>query len=153
MPAKGSGRSPECHPGEPHFAKGLCKKCYSREYENARKRTPERRKIAIRWAKENKRRVLNSSLKYRYGIGLDEYEAMLLAQNNKCKICSKDDQKLHIDHSHSTGKIRSLLCGPCNRAIGLLGENIRTLESAIEYLKGWSPEHNFDLVRKNTGEW
>lgn len=54
-----------------------------------------------------------------------------------CQICKKKDQKkaLAIDHCHSTGVIRGLLCDNCNRALGLFKDNIDNLKNAIKYLK------------------
>ena len=71
---------------------------------------------------------------------LDEYNEMLIEQNHKCKICEIDElnagkKGLSVDHNHENLQIRGLLCGSCNRAIGLFKENINTLEKAIEYLK------------------
>jgi len=43
--------------------------------------------------------------------------------------------KLVVDHCHSTGKIRGLLCHNCNRALGLMQDNVETLQNAIDYLK------------------
>jgi len=75
----------------------------------------------------------------RYGITLSEYDKMLSDQNGVCKICGSGDSKrsgqyLMVDHCHSTGKVRGLLCSPCNSALGLLGENISNFHNAINYL-------------------
>ena len=74
------------------------------------------------------------NLKQKYGISLEDFNLMKQSQNNSCKICRKD-KPLIVDHCHETGKIRGLLCSRCNSSIGLVDENIETLESAIEYLK------------------
>lgn len=76
----------------------------------------------------------NTILKYKYGITLAEYEAMVSAQDGKCKIC-RYERKLYIDHDHATQKIRGLLCRGCNCAIGFLGDSIESLQRAIEYLQ------------------
>ena len=74
-----------------------------------------------------------------YGITREEYEKKMIDQDGKCAICShlpkKDQKKLCVDHCHSTGLFRGLLCQSCNRGIGLIGENKATLIKAIEYLK------------------
>ena len=80
-----------------------------------------------------------NSYKFKYGITLKQYDEMLEQQNGVCKICgSKDskrgDHRLMVDHDHKTGEVRGLLCNPCNAAIGLLGDNISTLQNAINYL-------------------
>ena len=74
----------------------------------------------------------------RYGITKKDYESMWLRQGGKCPVCDKmelDGKLLHIDHDHKTGRIRGLLCGPCNRFIGLAKENIHTLHGAVDYLE------------------
>ena len=71
---------------------------------------------------------------------------MLIEQNYCCAICdskfkevirkdNKKDSGYCIDHKHLTGEVRALLCGNCNKAIGLLKESITNLENAINYLK------------------
>lgn len=81
-----------------------------------------------------------SELKLRYGITLEDFERMVLAQGNLCAICNeppenKDSTKLHIDHCHTTGKVRGLLCRSCNIAIGYLNDDINLLQNAIKYLE------------------
>ena len=43
-----------------------------------------------------------------------------------------------IDHCHSTGKFRALLCGDCNKGLGFFKDDIHRLENAITYLNNWS---------------
>lgn len=64
------------------------------------------------------------------------WERMFAEQNGKCKICGKEqpNKKLATDHCHTTGKIRGLLCDPCNRGIGLLQDSSTILQKAKEYL-------------------
>jgi len=78
-----------------------------------------------------------------YGMSLDDYGALWEAQDGRCAICEKRETKrlngrltpLAVDHSHSTGIVRGLLCYACNTGIGKLGEDYRILERAAEYLK------------------
>lgn len=72
--------------------------------------------------------------KSRYGLTDDAYRSMLDSQSNTCAIC-KEETQLHVDHDHSTGRVRGLLCGPCNRGIGMLRDSVPRLEAAIEYLR------------------
>ncbi len=61
---------------------------------------------------------------------------MLQDQKNSCLICNRElDQSACVDHCHTTGKVRGLLCRQCNMALGLLKDNIDSLENAINYLK------------------
>lgn len=73
-------------------------------------------------------------LRREYGISLGEYLEMLRGQNGACAVCG-DGGKLHVDHDHETGRVRGLLCGSCNRALGLLKDNVDSLKSAIDYLQ------------------
>ena len=72
-----------------------------------------------------------------YGIDVADYERMLEEQNGGCYICGKkptDKRALDIDHDHTTGKVRGLLCSNHNRGIGLLDDDISLLAKAIQYL-------------------
>jgi len=81
----------------------------------------------------------NYHLKKHFNITLDEYNNLLELQDHSCKICLNHEstftKKLAVDHCHSTGKIRGLLCDNCNRSIGMLKDSIEILQNAINYLK------------------
>ena len=75
----------------------------------------------------------------RYGLRPNEYDERLLAQGGTCAICGQppaEGKQLEVDHCHGAGRVRGLLCGPCNRMLGAARDNVATLEAAIEYLKG-----------------
>lgn len=77
---------------------------------------------------------------YQYGITTAEYNEILTSQGGVCAICggAPDKErwkKLAIDHNHSTGIVRGLLCSKCNKGIGSLRDNVELLFKAIEYLK------------------
>ena len=79
-----------------------------------------------------------------YGITRGAYLEMLVKQDGKCAICRgtgflmRDSHKtlLLVDHDHTTGRVRGLLCHNCNRALGLLHDSTENLLRAIEYLEG-----------------
>ena len=102
----------------------------------------ERRKQATKaWRDGNKDKVLNKRYKERYGITLNEYEEMLSKQDGKCAVCLVDgkatkQKKLVVDHNHSTGSIRGLLCHSCNCGLGLFKDREELLNKAINYLRG-----------------
>lgn len=79
----------------------------------------------------------NRQLKTLYGITLADFEQMLAEQNGLCKICNQPEEgkSLCVDHCHTTGVVRGLLCGHCNRGLGYFRDDIGRLEKAIEYLK------------------
>lgn len=91
-----------------------------------------------------KRVVKANSLLKRYGMTIDEYEAMLSAQGGLCAICRQPEpaidprtnkaRQLAVDHCHTTGKIRGLLCVLCNQGIGQFRDDPQLLQLAINYL-------------------
>lgn len=81
-----------------------------------------------------KSQKINASLKSRHGITLEHRNEMFKAQDGKCKICGNPMARPHVDHDHETGKIRGLLCYPCNVGIGFLQDSIPNLQAAIAYL-------------------
>lgn len=77
-----------------------------------------------------------SRIKKEYGLSEDQVQTMLVDQVNACAICSTDIATgYHIDHCHTTGKVRSLLCSRCNQALGLLDEDQAKIQKAADYLK------------------
>lgn len=130
--------------------KARCEDCYNYHY-----REKYRKKSSTERSQIYKKRIEGLSfedkksqrLKYRFGLTMEEYENMLLSQNNKCYLCDKDFkgkgayQNANIDHDHKTGKIRKLLCARCNQALGLLDEDENLLKKMVVYLR----EHNVDI--------
>lgn len=87
----------------------------------------------------------NAYLKRNYGVTLDWYEEKWNEQNGLCCICLRGgflmDPKRHrtklvVDHCHSTGKVRGLLCHNCNRALGLLKDDLESVNRVKVYLEG-----------------
>lgn len=110
----------------------LCKECgrtKAREY----------------YRKSDKKQYKHNWLKRKFGITLDIFNEMLEQQDNKCAICSKmiksRENRSHmknvacVDHNHTTGKVRQLLCNECNWALGLVEENINTMKGMIAYIE------------------
>lgn len=86
---------------------------------------------------EVKQRYEEYRLKVRYGITTAEYWNLVAEQKGVCAICGKSDgKKLHIDHDHKTNKVRGLLCGNCNKGLGLFKDDVSLLDKAIKYLDG-----------------
>lgn len=113
-----------------------CDKARSNKWKNDNK---DRKKESSRlWYLRNKDKVHNVGMS-KYGITTEIYQQMLTAQNNCCKICNRHEseftKKLAVDHCHQTGKVRGLLCNPCNRLLGLAKENIEVLKEAILFLE------------------
>ncbi len=85
------------------------------------------------------------NLQKNYGISSSDYDQMLLLQNGMCAICPttfpggrKTSNYFHVDHDHTTGKVRGLLCAGCNLAIGHLKESVATARALADYLDAHS---------------
>lgn len=87
-------------------------------------------------------------LKRRYGLTVDEFEELLAAQDGKCAICRQEEtahhaktgnvRQLAVDHCHTTGKIRGLLCYRCNATLGRVDESADLLRAMVDYLAAWA---------------
>ena len=111
---------------------GICKACKHIKTKAWREKNKDKYNSYMR--KRNKNRYPVQRLK-RYNITLEQYHNMLLAQDNRCAICKgppSDKRPLAIDHDHSTGKVRGLLCYGCNRLMVLLDDE-GLLAAAVAY--------------------
>lgn len=69
----------------------------------------------------------------KYNLPYEEYINLSNQQNGLCAICKTIEIQV-VDHCHTTGKVRGLLCGRCNTGIGLFLDNVESLKNAIDYL-------------------
>ncbi len=72
-----------------------------------------------------------------YRMSVEDFLSLERAQSFCCAICKKRpraDRPLHVDHDHRTGRVRGLLCVSCNTGLGKLGDNLRRLKDAVDYL-------------------
>jgi len=76
-------------------------------------------------------------LRRKYGITSEDYERMLKEQKGGCAICGSTPKKrrLAVDHNHKTGRIRGLLCFPCNYGIGWLKDNAKKAYGIACYIE------------------
>ncbi len=81
--------------------------------------------------------IVNATLRKKYGITLEQYNNMLQQQDNACAVCKETPvkQRLHVDHNHTTGKVRGLLCQACNTSIGKLKENPELIRALALYVE------------------
>ena len=77
-----------------------------------------------------------------YGLTVDDYGNLLTLQDHRCAICKAEGTaskghfaKLHVDHCHSSGKVRGLLCNGCNTGLGKFQENPEALRNAALYVE------------------
>lgn len=137
---------------DPEFREKV--KAYSRQrYANNREAIREKRRGC---EKENayrskyhrtdktRRRTKNHIFCQKYGITIEQYDAILLAQNGICAICGGTTaidkwksglKNLQVDHCHKTGRVRGLLCFHCNTALGHFRDNVEWMKTAILYLE------------------
>lgn len=141
-----------------------CTKAYQLEYyeknkarllplQQARERVyrakdPDAYRAKVRAAKEKRKRedpkgyadsFWRDNIKRRYGATPEDYDRMLAEQGGVCAICKGSHHlrrgRFSIDHCHTTGKIRALLCDGCNLGIGNMEENPSRLRAAADYLE------------------
>jgi len=94
------------------------------------------------YREKNRAVLVERDRERRFGITRAEYADLFHAQNGVCAICEKPETEkrggkvktLAVDHNHSTGEIRGLLCVACNTGIGKLKDDRNILLSAIRYL-------------------
>lgn len=114
----------------------LCEREYNRQRYNNPEQHKQHKMDRNIYLKNRKDSVRKWYLKTTYGLTPEEYQKLYDKSNGKCYICLESkDYYLHVDHNHQTGNIRGLLCNNCNRGIGLLGDSINVLKSAIKYLE------------------
>jgi DNA-binding transcriptional MerR regulator len=119
----------------------LCRTCDGKVKREWQARNPEKvkaghRRRYQRHHDEIRAQQVDSRLRHRYGITLEEYEEMLERQDGRCAICRRpppEGKRLHVDHNHETGEVRGLLCSWCNTRLIAL-ENREWFEAAQSYL-------------------
>lgn len=116
------------------------KKCKECRYKarDARKENEAAKQRKKEWHVANKETIYRNAEKRLYGVSKDEFNY------KECWICSSTD-RLCIDHCHSTGKVRGLLCSKCNTALGYFDDSSDKMKRAIEYL---NTNPHFELDRK-----
>jgi hypothetical protein len=107
-----------------------------KKYYDSIKNTPEfiEKRRLNKLKGRNKEVERDYSYRVKYGITLKDYNEMYTNQEGKCKICNLHYDKLNVDHCHTNGNVRGLLCNTCNTGIGLLKDDISILKNAINYL-------------------
>jgi len=124
------------------YAKSMCTVCDREKKREWRAENPE--KVKKQNKKSNSKRTTEqhrkSDLRKKYGMTLEDFETMIAKQGHLCAICSTDLSELntknvHIDHCHTNGHVRGILCRKCNVGLGFFMDNKENLRSAIEYLE------------------
>lgn len=93
-------------------------------------------KIYVRLKPEKVRRwQFAARLRHKYGITVDQYEAMLASQGGKCACCASVMEPPFVDHCHRTGRVRALLCQSCNLSLGALRESLDRVAALSRYIQ------------------
>jgi hypothetical protein len=97
-------------------------------------------RCATHWHDEVKRRKAaahGKAIERTYGLTAEQYQQLKELQGGACAICQRArgiSKRLAVDHDHQTGKVRGLLCGPCNKMLGHARDNPGFFARAIYYL-------------------
>jgi hypothetical protein len=127
-----------------------CQRCRDRSRQENRQR---RQRIGAEGVRAD-------NLKSKYGISVEQYDALRMAQGYRCRICGRHEDeipwvrlgrprldgrptaepfKLVVDHCHDSRRVRGLLCAGCNSAIGHFRDNLPALRAALAYLEPHNP--------------
>lgn len=109
--------------------RSYCKSCQNLMNKEWRDKNKDKIRVA------NRGYALKHRLKNKYNLSEDEYRLVEQESNGRCRICN-NKRKLFIDHDHSTGKFRGLICNQCNTILGMAGDSVATLQNCIKYLNG-----------------
>ena len=131
----------------------ICRREYNRKYVDLNRQRLNKR--STEWVNKHvekrRRQSLQSTLKQKFNLSLEDYEQIVLRQNGKCLICGdlpkvRTDSKgrikdrLDVDHCHKTGKVRGLLCHNCNKGLGQFKESLELLKNAVIYMEQFSKD-------------
>jgi len=137
-----------------------CRKCRS-EYSQIPEHKSKKSEYGKMWTRKNKDRLnrlrrekakssidfeKNRQLIKTYGITLADKKDMMTSQNGACAICGEEfrnGKDTHIDHNHSTGRVRGVLCSRCNFALGLIKDNKDIALNMADYLSTDEQQSNY----------
>lgn len=118
--------------GRPRSA---CKPCWAERTKRDRVANPERFRAYGRGSYARNNRYWYH-VKTEYGLTQEQYQTMWEEQQGCCAACRSDfDVRPHVDHDHTTGVVRGLLCAGCNKALGHTKDDVTRLRALIAYLE------------------
>jgi hypothetical protein len=116
-----------------------CRTCNTEKCGAWNKAHPEAHRAAsLKWFNANREHDINRRLVWKYGITLAQKTEMFQRQSGKCATCPfvfESVSSAHVDHCHTTGKVRGLLCSSCNLVAGKAKDSPATLRSIADYLE------------------
>lgn len=114
------------------------KKHYAKHSEKVKKRVSD---TYYNNKEEMSVRRKSYNLRDKFGMTIEEYDALFLKQGNACAICSKGKKEngynLPVDHCHKTNKVRGILCHRCNMGLGYFQDDIELLQKALKYIENY----------------
>lgn len=140
-------RCASCHAtksAKQFFSRGVglhsyCRACARQKTRVSQKRHAARHPEKVKAAKRQFRmrwpyKSLEYRLKHQYALTLFQFNELLLLQQNRCKICKEFMRPPCVDHCHTTGRVRGLLCDACNVGLGRFKDSMEILVAAIQHL-------------------
>lgn len=102
-------------------------------YAQSEKGKAARRRRQAAW-KQHADNRFKVKLRDNYGLTVEQWHAMLVEQAGRCAICQQPMRKPHVDHRHSDGLVRALLCSPCNFLVGAVERAPHLVDAALMYV-------------------
>ena len=130
----------KCKKQSDSFYRGMtrCVSCINQQHSEYYRKNREKVLRVVRVYNERNREAKNKYLRYyrlkTYGLSEVDYKLLLSNQNGACAICLTSSKTLCVDHCHTTGKVRGLLCRRCNLLIGYAKDSVTVLQEAIKYV-------------------
>jgi hypothetical protein len=139
---------------DPEKRRAYAKAYYATPEQREKARKAERARYAKGYYARNRERILANNkrsrdahpdrerqrhLKRHFGLTPAEYAALLQEQGGGCAICGTEatNRALPVDHNHTTGENRGILCDHCNRGLGEFRDSVDVLMKAIAYLEAY----------------
>jgi hypothetical protein len=122
-----------------------CNPAHMRLAKASKAERDKKRPYRLEWTAKNRQRLRSYFRKRLYGITDERFEEMLTSQDDACAICrvafngTDRNRKPYVDHDHSTGVIRGLLCVRCNSGLGHFLDSPDSLIAAAAYLRTSGP--------------
>lgn len=117
-----------------------CMECASlASMASGKKNIAGRQRNNLAFRTKNPAKIRDRRLRSKYGISLEDRDRMFESQGKCCAVCRSPDPgsygRWNTDHCHTTGKVRGILCQPCNMALGFARDSVSTLKGMIVYLE------------------
>lgn len=126
-----------------HYSR--CRTCWAqagREWRQRNREAAKRYRADYRRThrKELAHTTRRSDLKTRYGITPERYDELFQIQGGKCHLCGdppESNRRPCVDHAHSTGVVRALLCDRCNAGLGAFRDNPELMRRAAAFVSAY----------------